>query len=31
MSKLTYLIKRVAAMDLNGLKERLQQVHKITG
>ncbi len=31
MSKLTYLIKRVASMDLNGLKERLQQVHKRTG
>ncbi len=31
MSKLTYLIKRVAAMDLNGLKERLGQVRKITG
>lgn len=31
MSKLTYLIKRAAGMNLSGLKERLEQVHKITG
>lgn len=31
MSKLTYLIKRATSMDLNGLKERLRQVHKING
>lgn len=31
MSKLTYLIKRAANMNLDGLKERLEQVHKRTG
>lgn len=31
MSKLTYLIKRATSMNLSGLKERLEQVHKITG
>ncbi len=31
MSKLTYLIKRAANMNLDGLKERLHQVHKRTG
>ena len=31
MSKLTYLIKRIAGMNFDGLKERLEQVHGITG
>ncbi|MBQ8600838.1 MAG: hypothetical protein IJ407_05630 [Clostridia bacterium] len=31
MSKLSYLIKRISTMNLNGLKKRVKQVRKITG
>ncbi|MBQ7935377.1 MAG: hypothetical protein IJ333_03410 [Clostridia bacterium] len=31
MSKISYLLKRVTAMNLDGLKKRIKQVRKITG